>query len=153
MDNRTETKGSLNLEDQIPKYVYSSLISSFLEFLLNLLALSNDAIIDFKRDKADRNITERKKKLYNKLRVKFILFFIFSFILLIAFWYYISMFCAIYPYSQKLLLEDTLISLALSMAFPFFTNLIPGCFRIPSLANPKRKKESLYKFSKFLQIF
>ena len=116
------------------------------------MALSNDAIIDFKRNKNNKNIEEREEKLKNKLIFKFVLYFILSFILLIAFWYYISMFCAIYPYSQ-LLLEDTLISLALSQIIPFFTNLFPGCFRIPSLARRKRKKERLYKFSKILQIF
>ena len=152
MQNRAENKG-LNLEYQIPKIVYSTLISTFLEFLLKLLALSNDAIIDFKRDKNDKNIKEREEKLKNKLIFKFVLYFLLSFILLIAFWYYISMFCAIYPYSQVLLLEDTLISLALSQIIPFFTNLIPGFFRIPSLARRKRKKERLYKFSKLLQMF
>ena len=152
MSNRAESKG-LNLEYQIPKIVYSTLISSFIQFLLKFLALSNNAIISFKRNKNAKDINKRKKKLILKLRIKFVLYFILSFILLLAFWYYISMFCAIYPYAQVLLLEDTLISLALSQIIPFFTNLIPGFFRIPSLARRKRKKERLYKFSKLLQMF
>ena len=117
------------------------------------MALSNDAIIQFKIDKNDKNIKEREEKLKNKLIFKFVLYFLLSFILLIAFWYYISMFCAIYPYSQVLLLEDTLISLALSQIIPFFTNLIPGCFRIFSLARRRINRECLYKLSKVLQMF
>ena len=83
------------------------------------MALSNDAIIDFKRNKNDKDIEERENKLKNKLRFKFTLYFILSLIILLIFWYYISMFCAIYPYSQVLLLEDTLISLALSAIYSF----------------------------------
>ena len=88
-----------------------------------------------------------------RLRIKFILYFILSFILLLIFCYYTSMFCAVYPNTQKNLLYDTLMSLGLSFFLPFFTNLIPGCFRIPSLANRRRKKECLYKLSKILQMF
>ena len=117
------------------------------------MALSNNAIISCKKNKNAKDINKRKKKLILKLRIKFVLYFLLSLILLIAFWYYISMFCAIYPYSQVLLLEDTLISLALSQIIPFFTNLIPGFFRIPSLAHRRINRECLYKLSKVLQMF
>ena len=62
------------------------------------------------------------------------------------------MFCAVYPNTQKYLLYDTLLSLALSFFLPFFINLIPGCFRIPSLANRRRKNKCLYKLSKIPQM-
>ena len=61
MHNRTENKGSVNIEDQLPKIVYSTLISTFLEYLLKLLALSSDAISDFKKNRDVKNIHEREK--------------------------------------------------------------------------------------------
>ena len=65
--------------------------------------------------------------------------------------YYISIFCAIYNNTQLHLLKDTMISFFLSLLYPLFIYLLPGLFRIPSLSNPKDKKEYLYKFSKILQ--
>ena len=152
MHNRTENKGSLNIEYQLPKIVYSSLISTFLEFLLKLLALSSDAISDFKKDREIKNIHEREKQLKKTLRIKFTLYFILSFILLLFFSYYTSMFCAVYPNTQKNLLYDTLMSLALSFFTPFFIYLIPGCLRIPALADHRRRRICLYKLSKIPQM-
>ena len=63
------------------------------------------------------------------------------------------MFGAIYRNTQFHLLKDTLVSFGLSLLYPFAIYLIPGLFRIPALADPKKKKEYLYKFSKILQIF
>ena len=87
-----ESKGSFNLEYQITKIIYSFFISIVLNKLLNLLALSNDDIIKLKQNKSKNGIDKRKEKLVKKLRIKFILFFVLGFILLLFFWYYIAMF-------------------------------------------------------------
>ena len=63
------------------------------------------------------------------------------------------MFGAIYRNTQFHLLKDTLVSVGLSLLYPFGIYLISGFFRIPSLADPKKKKKCLYKFSRILQIF
>ncbi len=113
-----ETKGSFNLEYQLPKIIYSSLISLVLNILLKTLALSNGAIINLKNDKSKDDIDKRRKKLENNLRIKFMIYFILSFIFLIFFWYYISMFGAIYIFSYYHLLKDALISFGLSLIYP-----------------------------------
>ena len=84
--------------------------------------------------------------------IKFVLYFILSYILLIAFWYYISMFNAVYINTQFLLLEDTMIGFALSLFTPFVIYLIPGIFRIPALSTTHGNRRCLYAFSKFLAI-
>ena len=89
----------------------------------------------------------------NKIKIKFILYFIISFIFLLFFWYYISIFGAIYMNTQYHLLKDTLMSFGLSLIYPFIINLLPGLFRIPALSEPKKKRKLLYKLSKILQIF
>ena len=48
--------------------------------------LLKDTIIDFKQSEEKNNVNERAVKLINKLKIKFILYFILSFILLICFW-------------------------------------------------------------------
>jgi len=153
MHNIYESKGSFNIEYQLPKIVYSTLISIFLNTVLKSLALSNSGILKFKKNKNKKNVNERGENLKNKLSIKFILYFIISFIFLLFFWYYISMFGAIYKNTQFHLLKDTFVSFGLSLLYPFAIYLLPGFFRIPSLANPKKTKECLYKFSKILQIF
>ena len=153
MHNIYESKGSFNIEYQLPKIVYSSLISMLLNTLLKLLALSNNGIIEFKQDKNKKYINERAEKLKKKLSIKFVLYFIISFIFLLFFWYYISMFGTIYRNTQFHLLKDTLVSFGLSSLYPFGIYLLPGIFRIPALSDPKKKKECLYKFSRILQIF
>ena len=145
-----ETKGSFNLEYQLPQIIYSSLISLFINTILRILALSNNEILEFKKNKDKKKLDERKNNLKNNLEIKFILYFILSFIFLIFFWYYISMFGAIYKNTQYHLLKDTLISFGLSLIYPLGIYLLPGIFRIPALSN---KNKCLYKFSKILQIF
>ena len=88
----------------------------------------------------------------NNLNIKFVLYFIISFICILFFWYYLSMFDALYKNTQFHLLKDTLISFSLSQIYPFAIYLIPGIFRLPTLSDSKNKRESLYKFSKILHI-
>ena len=147
-----ESKGKYNLEYNIPKILYSSLISMILNKILTLLALSNSDIFNFKQNKNKKNIGKRKNNLWNKLKIKYILYYIISSIFILFFWYYISMFGAIYKNTQIHLLKDTLISFGLSLVYPFGIYLLPGIFRIPALSNRKNKRECLYGFSKLLQM-
>ena len=131
-----KSKGSFNLEYQLPKIIYSSFISTVLNILFKKLALSNYAIINLKRN----------------INIKLIFYFILSFFCILFFWYYIAMFGAIYRNTQLHLLKDTLISFSISLISPFFIYLLPGFFRIPALANKNKKRICLYNFSKILQI-
>ena len=63
------------------------------------------------------------------------------------------MFGAIYKNTQLHLLKDTLISIGLSLILPFIIYLLPGLFRITALSNTNKKRECLYNFSKFFQLF
>ena len=151
MNNIYVNKGSFDFEYQIPIIIYSSLISMIFNTLLKLMALSNDSIIKFKQNKEKKDVNKRGENLKKQLQIKFIFYFIISFIFLLCFWYYISIFGVIYKNTQSHLLKDTLISFGLSMIYPFGIYLLPGIFRIPALSNNKRK--CLYDFSKFLQVF
>ena len=152
MHNVYENKGLFDVSYQLPIIAYSSFISMFLGSLVQMLGLSNDAIIDFKQSEEINHVNERGEKLIKKLKIKFVFYFIFGYIILIFFWYYISMFNAVYRNTQYLLLKDTLMGFALSLASPFVIYLIPGIFRIPALADPQKKRSCLYNFSKLFTI-
>ena len=149
-----ESQGDFDLETQIIIAVCSTIISMLLNFPLNSLALTNDAIINFKQINTKKiNILKKAKELRNIFIIKFALYFIISFLLLLFIWYYISMFGVIFRNTQIYLLKDTIMSFVFSLIIPFVIYLFPGIFRIPSLSNNKRKRECLYKISKFLQSF
>ena len=101
----------------------------------------------------NNNIKKNEKALKKILAIKFILYFIISFILLLFFWFYLSVFGLIYRNTQYHLLEDTLISFGLSLIYPFLIYIFPGIFRIYSLSNEKHKRKFLYNFSRILQMF
>ena len=113
--NIYESKGKFDFETQLPIMIYSTLISTLLNSLLNFFALSNDAIISFKHDFSKINVKEKAKSLTNKITIKFILYFVISFIFLVFFWYYISIFCVIYKNTQIHLIKETLVSFLLKL--------------------------------------
>ena len=76
MHNIYVSKGSFDIEYQLPKIVYSSLISMLLNTLLKLLALSNYGILEFKQNKKKIDVNERADELKKKLSIKFVLYFI-----------------------------------------------------------------------------
>ena len=147
-----EDEGSFNIVYQLPQIAYSTLISTALDILLKLLALSEGNIIDYKKNKDKKDLNKRTKELNDKLNIKFILYFVVSSIILLFFWYYLSMFGAIYRNTQYHLIKDTLISFGLSLIYPFFIYLLPGFFRIPALSNPKNKRKYLYNLSLLFQL-
>ena len=147
-----DKKGSFDLDYELPKIIYSLLISFVFNRLLKLLALSNDNLIKLKNSKLNKShIEQERKKLNYKLKIKFILFFVISFVVLLICGYYLAMFCAIYKNTQIYLFKEILIGFGFSLIYPFGLYLIPGIFRISSLSNPKGRCLYVYKFSQILQ--
>ena len=140
-------EGAFNLNYQIPQIIYSTLISGILNAVIKFLSLSEKNIISLKQLKEIKNIDEKLKETIKVLKIKFILFFAFVFVLLMIFWFYISCFCAIYENTQIQLIEDTIISFCLSFVYPFVIYLIPTIIRLSSLKSKMCKKECLYKLS------
>ena len=143
--------GSFDFIYQLPQIIYSFLITSAINFIIELLSLSEDAIISIKAKKFINLFIS--KKIMNRLELKFCFFFIISFILIIAFGFYISCFCCIYENTQIHLIKDSILSFGISLIYPVFINLIPGIFRIGALRSKKGDKECLYKLSKFIELF
>ena len=144
--------GLYNILYQIPQIIYSSVISTIINLLLKKLSLSEQDILKIKEEKDMISTVEKSKSIEKCIKIKFVIFFIISFILMSFFWYFISCFCAVYNNTQIILFKDTLVSFALSMVYPFGINLLPGIFRIPSLRAEKKDKKCLYTFSQYLAL-
>ena len=144
-----EDQGNYNFLYQLPKIIYSLAISVILKTILSLLSLTEKNIIKLKECESSFDKYKQFKKC---LKIKLIVFFVLEFVFLLAFWYYISCFCALYKNTQSQLINDTLFSFALSLIYPFVLYLIPGFFRIPALNKNNKDGECLYKISKIIQL-
>ena len=144
-------EGSFNIIFQLPQIIYSSLISNIINKIIDYSALSENNILEIKKVEKKEDLDIKVKDTFRILKIKFDLFFIISFALLLMFMYYIICFCGIYENTQIHLIKDSLISFGLSLIYPFGTFLIPGIFRIPALRVKDRDKEYQYKFSNFIE--
>ena len=75
--------GSFDLEYQIPKSLYSFLITLFLGLPLKKLGLSNDLISEFKNNSESKKIEEKFVQLIFKLKIKFFSYFFINLITII----------------------------------------------------------------------
>ena len=147
-----EEKGAFNIFFQIPQILYSSVISSIINILLKTLSLSENNILAIKKFQDIKVAQNKSKEIFNCIKLKFIIFFFLSNLLILFFWYFIPCFCAVYTNTQIILIKDTLVSFALSMLYPFGLNLLPGLLRIPALKAKDKNKKTLYKFSNIVAL-
>ena len=67
----------------------------------------------------------KHKNLMKKLKIKFILYFILTFILVTFFWFYVTCFCGVYINTQIHLIKDSLISFLTSQLIPLLFCFVP----------------------------
>ena len=144
--------GEIDYLYHLSHIIYSSLISIIINIIMRHLSLSENNILSIKIIKVFKILTEKVNEVKLFLKVKFIIFFIISFILTIFYWYFISCFCAVYTNTQIILIKDSIISFCLSMVYPFAINLIPAIFRIAALRAKNQDKKCLYGFSRWLSL-
>ena len=143
-------QGKYNFFCFLPKFVYTIIISSVIMILIRRLFLTQKDILGIKHEKNKNNLNARILTVIRCIIIKFVCFFIFVFLFLLLFWYYLSSFCCIYKNTQIYLIKNVLISLSISLIYPFIICLIPGIFRFSSL---KFAGECFYKISQILQLF
>ena len=145
-----EDEGIFNFIYLIPPILYSTIISSIINIIIKTLSLSESNIVKIKKEKNLKKANELVPKVKKCLIIKFILFFIISFMFLGLFWYYISCFGAVYKNTQIHLLSDTLISFALSLVYPFIIYLFIALLRYLTLNKKEKCLNFCYKFSKII---
>ena len=142
-------KGIYNLIFFLPQIIYSVIITSIFASILKNIILTQRNILEIKHEQNVYNLKPKVITVLKCLIIKFVCFYIITFIFLIVFWYYISCFSIVYKYTQRHLIINLIISLAISFIYPFIFCLLPGILRIRSLKAPGKY---LYNFSKIIQI-
>ena len=151
MNKIFEDEGIFNFLYLLPKIIYSLLISSIIIIITKTISLIDNKKLEKKINNCIKECNNVSTIIVKYLKIKFICFFLFSFILFILFWYYISCFCAVYKNTQLILIKDTLISFGFSLLYPFIIYLIASIIRIFTLNKPEKFLGFFYKISKIIR--
>ena len=134
--------GKYDFIQQIPQILYSSVLSLFIDFISLYLMVTQKQIYEIikLRESDDKENKMKIDHYYNVIRIKYILFFIFTFLIFAFYWYFIASFCAVYENTQIIFLKDFISSFITGMIYPFIISLVLSIFKKISLKNKKKKR-------------
>ena len=139
---------------QILQIFLSVIITHIIDILLCFLTLTDIIIYEIKalsKNEETRNIIFNNLK---KIKIKLIIFLVFTFIVELFYWYFISAFCSVYNNTQVIYLIDCSISLLFFMVVPFIVYVLITLLRIISLkCSTQKKMKCIYILSKIFPIF
>ena len=138
-----------SLSISFPIIIYSVIISYIAGYVLKMLTFTENSIIEIKNQRAIQLSKNLKEKILKQIKIKIIIFYSLNFILLVFIWYYLSCFGVAFRNTQYILFWNTLISMLITLIFPFIFFLVLGILRIQSLKN---NNENIYKISQLLQL-
>ena len=154
MHNLYVNSGEYGFVQQIPQMLYSLIIGHILEVILCYLSLTDTSIYMIKELSKSKENASKIIQILNCLNKKLIVFFVFTYLLFLFYWYFISAFCAVYQNTQIIFIRDSLTSFITSMIDPFLIYAGTTILRVISLVKCcKKKLRCVYGISQFLPIF
>ena len=147
-----QEEGKYSLKTQIARILYSAIISTAINFIIELLAFSHKSIIQLRNYKNFEEAKNEVPHLIKKLKIKYILYFGMIIIFNLIFFYYITAFCAIYSIIQVHMISDSLISFLLSMSYSIIFSLISAIIRITSLKKENKLRHFFYFISWIISL-
>ena len=145
------TYGKYDFIQKIPQMVYSVIVSLIIELILCFLSMTDKYMYRMKKLK-EKNF-DAFNKVLRIIKIKLIIFFIFTILLFIFYWYIISAFCAVYKNTQIIFIKDSVFSFIAGLIYPFILYLIPAVLRIICLKYKDKDMKILYKLSYILPFF
>ena len=145
-----QNQGKFDILYTLPKTIFSSVISAVINFILKFLSLSNEKI---KQLANINNIKLFQKKLCLEIQIikrKIFVFHILIFLFTLFFWFYITLFCAVYRNSQIIVFKSCIITFCLSMFYPFIICFATSVFRLFALSH---EFKPIFYISKIFQLF
>ena len=141
---------------KIPQLAFTIIVANVLEVILCFLSMTDVHVYEIKALPKDKNNGEKIIDILDCIRRKFVTFFIFTILLFLFYWYFISAFCAVYQNTQEIFLRDSVISFFTSLIEPFIIYLFTTFLRFISLIKCCRKTcygRFVYKLSDIIPIF
>ena len=140
-------KGNTNAAIHIPNIILSSLCCLIMNFIVRFISLSERDIANIN---CEKNAEERKKlsdKTKKLLKIKLIILFAISIVLIGLCWYYVSAFCAVFKNSQGHYFINVFVAFLVCNIWPCVTSLIPPIFRRKGLDD---NSPCMYKASQII---
>ena len=145
-----EEGGKYDILYFIPQISISFFVSYYFTVIIKIIFLSERNIIQVRKQPSLSLSYIASDKVKKNLVIKYVVFFILGLIFLVFFWMLLSSFGAVYTNTQMFIFKNTLVSLAMSLVYPFIISIFPSILRICSLKS--KNSEYIYKVSKYLQI-
>ena len=146
--------GDTSFAQRLPQIIFSILISHAMEIILCFLSMTDKHYYEIKALPKVHKNDERVFDILKCIRRKLTGFFVFTFLVFLFHWYFISAFCAVYQNTQVIFLRDSGISILVSLVDPFFIYGITCLLRAISLSICCKKKLScVYKLSDLIPFF
>ena len=141
-------KGNTNAAVHVPNIILSSFCCIIMNFIIRFVSLSERDISKITQQKNPENRESLAEKTKRTLKIKLIILFAISGLLIALCWYYVSAFCAVFKNSQGHYFINLLIAFVVCNIWPCVTSLIPPIFRIKSLDDAT--SPCMYKFSQII---
>ena len=142
---------------QFLQILLSVVITYVVEIILSLLSYTDKYIYEIKalpKKESDGIYGEKIFKILKNIRIRLLIFYLSTFIILLFYWYSVSAFCAVYPNTQKIYIIDCVLSFLFFSMIPFIVYIILTFLRIISLKDVNRKRYNcLYKCSQCFPFF
>ena len=139
---------------KIPQLLFTLIASHIIEVILCYMGMTDVHVYQIKQLPKGENNGEKIVDIIEKMKNKLVSFFVFTFLLFLFNWYFISAFCAVYQNTQKIYLRDSGISFLTSMIDPFIIYGATTLLRYISLSSCcKKNLGCLYKLSDLIPIF
>ena len=144
----------LTFVEKIPQLLFTLIVSHIIEVILCYLSMTDTPIYEIKAIPIKQRAGEKIIDIIDCMKTKLTIFFIFTFLLFLFYWYFISAFCAVYQNTQIIFLRDSGLSILTSFLDPFIIYGITTLLRIISLSVCLKKKFGcIYKLSDIIPIF
>ena len=120
-----------------------------MNFIVRFISLSERDIANIN---CEKNAEERKKlsdKTKKLLKIKLIILFAISIVLIGLCWYYVSAFCAVFKNSQGHYFINVFVAFLVCNIWPCVTSLIPPIFRRKGLDD---NSPCMYKASQIIEL-
>jgi len=154
MYKKQDVEENWSFVQKLPQLLFVLISNHLIEVYLCYLSMTDASIYEIKGLSKKPNNGKKIIDIIDCMKAKLIAFFISTFILFLAFWYFISAFCAVYKNTQEIFIRDSSISFVTSLLDPFVIYGLTMMLRRISLSLCCRKKACcLYKLSDIIPIF
>ena len=142
------TYGKYDFIQKIPQMIYTVIVSSIIDLLICFLILTDKAINQIKKLKFKNYVNTYP--IFRIIKIKLIVFFALTIVLLTFYWYIISTFCAVYKNTQNIFLKDSFFSFLLGLIYNIILYIIPSILKVICRKYKDSNMKILYRLSYIL---